>query len=113
MGNARLPDTAEGEETVAMGGQVRVALDGLARPGDFILPSGRNDGRARAVSVEALTPDCAAAIIGRCWEHSAGPTALVAVGVQGADAAAAMTATLAAQDARLTRLEAALAALAP
>ena len=113
VGNARLPDTAEGEETVAMVGQVRVALDGAARPGDFILPSGRNDGRARAVSVDALTPHCAAQIVGRCWEHSAGPTALVAVGVQGADAAAAMTATLAAQDARLTRLEAALAALAP
>lgn len=96
-------------ETVALIGQVLVELEGSAKPGDFVLPSGRGDGRARAVSHAELTCKDAAAIVGKVWaELPATGHALVAVGVQGADAMAAIATTLAAQASELAALRSAV-----
>lgn len=54
--------------TVALLGQVPVRVRGAVRAGDYILPSGREDGTGVAVSPERLPPERCGQIVGRAWE---------------------------------------------
>lgn len=57
-------------EDVAFLGQVPVRIRGKVKAGDYIVPSGLNDGTGIAVSPQNLTPDCYAQIVGKAWESS-------------------------------------------
>jgi hypothetical protein len=65
---------AEGKESdfekVAFMGQVPVHVIGKVKAGDYILPSGHNNGFARAVSPENMKPADYALIIGMAWSSS-------------------------------------------
>lgn len=70
LGN--MPSQAERNlyETVAFVGQVRVKVRGKVQAGDYILPSGLNDGTGVAVGQTAMAPVHYMQIIGRTWESS-------------------------------------------
>jgi hypothetical protein len=57
-------------EDVAFLGQVPVKVWGKVKAGDYIVPSGRNDGTGIAVSPQNLTLTHYAQIVGRAWESS-------------------------------------------
>jgi hypothetical protein len=102
---------------IAFLGQVEVAVTGPVEAGDFLVPSGRGDGRAIAVAPAALAPELVGEVVGRAWAaHRGGAgTVRALVGLNPADAAqAAALARLAAENAalraRLDRLEALLGA---
>ena len=57
-------------EQVAFVGQAPVRVRGTVQTGDFIIPSGLNDGVGVAVSPEKLTPGQAVQVVGRAWEGS-------------------------------------------
>ncbi len=110
VGNARAGGEANAE-TVALVGQVPLSVSGPVRSGDFIVPSGRNDGQGRAIRLADITPALAAQVVGRAWQDKTDSTTapvMVAVGMQGADAMAALSAALRARDDRLDRLQQAL-----
>ncbi len=98
-------------ETVALIGQVKLQIASAVRSGDFIVPSGRNDGIGHAIPPTDITPALAPQVVGRAWEDKeAGESraVTVAVGVQGADAMAALGAALAAQEQKIVQLHEAL-----
>jgi hypothetical protein len=89
---------------IAFLGQVEVAVTGPVEAGDFLVPSGRGDGRAIAVAPAALAPELVGEVVGRAWAaHPGGVGAVRAlVGLNPADAAqAAALARLAAENAAL------------
>ena len=55
---------------VAFLGQVPVRVLGKVKAGDWIIPSGHDDGTAIAVSKEALTLGQASQVLGQAWEGS-------------------------------------------
>lgn len=57
-------------EEVAFLGQAPVKVQGPVRSGDYIVPSGQNDGVGVAVSPGNLTSAHCARIVGRAWEAS-------------------------------------------
>ena len=59
---------------VAFLGQVPVKVQGPVHRGDFILPSGKNDGTGIAVSPKTLTPDKYGQIVGVAWQSSSSTT---------------------------------------
>jgi hypothetical protein len=65
---------AEGEEhlyeKVAFMGQVPVKVIGRVREGDYIIPSGREDGTGIAVSPEMMTAEEYCRVVGRAWSSS-------------------------------------------
>lgn len=84
----------EGEEhlceKVAFLGQVRVKVMGPVTEGDYVIPSGLNDGTGIAVSPELMTADEYAKAVGRSWETLAGQALKqvnIAVGVNQGDIA--------------------------
>lgn len=114
VGNAM--NGAETSEMVAFVGQVFVEVDGPVASGDFILPSGREDGTGRAVPSGRLSPADAGRVVGRAWGDSPGAEpgrVCVAVGVQGADALSALAAALANQQRTIDGLSEALAGALP
>ncbi len=70
LGNAPKREDEHLYEKVAFLGQVPVKVRGKVRSGDFIVPSGLNDGTAIAVSAAELTGEESSHIIGRTWEAS-------------------------------------------
>jgi hypothetical protein len=85
---------AEGEghryEKVALLGQTRVKVIGVVEEGDYVIPSGLEDGSGVAVSPEMMTADEFTKIVGRAWDSS--PSAglkyvKIAVGVNSGDLA--------------------------
>ncbi|MGK7865370.1 hypothetical protein [Falsiroseomonas sp. E2-1-a4] len=113
VGNASMAGDAA-VETVALIGQVLLSVHGPAASGDVILPSGQADGMGRAVAPGRLTVAEAGQVVGRAWadKRSEGPGAvLVAVGMQGADGMAALSAAVAAQAAEIEALRRSLAQL--
>jgi hypothetical protein len=102
----------ESGETIALIGQVWALVDGPVESGDFILPSGRNDGAGRAVARDRLLPAEAPQVVGRAWSDSpdaASARVKVAVGMQGADALSALSRALANQQRTIAALEEAVA----
>jgi hypothetical protein len=57
-------------EKVAFVGQVSLKVRGLVKAGDYIVPSGLNDGIGVAVSPQKITPTSYAQTVGRAWESS-------------------------------------------
>jgi hypothetical protein len=89
---------------IAFLGQVEVAVTGPVSAGDFLIPSGRGDGRAMAAAPTALATELIGAVIGRAWTASADDegTVRALVGLNPADAAqSAALARLAEENARL------------
>ena len=64
-------DDKEGYELIAFFGQVKVKVRGVVNKGDYIIPSGYNDGTGIAVSAsERLDRHVMNQIVGRAWESS-------------------------------------------
>lgn len=112
-------DVRDGFEKVAFLGQVPALVVGPVREGDLLVPSGLDDGSARAVPPHALAAGQVGRVLGTAWESSPEAGArlvLAAVGIDQARAAAAALEAahvrLAGVEARLARQEDALARLA-
>jgi hypothetical protein len=67
LGNMPAEGQEKLSEKVAFMGQVPVKVLGPAHKGDYIVPSGRNDGTARAVSPADLTSEQLPQVVGRAW----------------------------------------------
>ena len=66
-------------------GQVPVKLYGSVKKGDYIIPSGRNDGFAKAIPVENITADDLDKVFGVAWQDApeSGPKMIkIAVGLK-------------------------------
>nr|WP_290666492.1 hypothetical protein [Ardenticatena sp.] len=110
-GNAPPQEERNGWAPVAFVGQVPVKVRGPVQAGDFVLPSGRNDGTGMAVSPSALRADQIGQVVGRALESTSGTglhTVKVLVGLPQTDILQAM---LVQRDAQLAALEARLDAL--
>src|SRR5262245_29118985 len=73
LGNMPRKGEEHGFETIAFVGQVRVAVRGQVTAGDFIVPSGDDDGVGIAISPQHLTPDQFSLVVGQAWESSKAP----------------------------------------
>ncbi len=60
----------KGYEPVAFIGQVPARVKGAVKSGDYIIPSGQEDGTGIAVSPSDLTVEQAEQIVGKAWESS-------------------------------------------
>ena len=98
-------------EKVAFMGQIPVRVRGFVIAGDYILPSGLNDGTGIAVSPEEIKANQLANIVGVAWSASYSEgvisTINMAIGLNSNDVAN----IVAQQEQRLTNLEARLIAL--
>ncbi len=72
LGNMPGPDDVSGFDKVSFLGQVPVYVKGPVALGDYILPSGKNDGIALAVSAGSLTTDMLTMVLGKAWSEYAG-----------------------------------------
>ncbi|MBN2542094.1 hypothetical protein JXI42_04445 [bacterium] len=70
LGNTPYEEKRESYEIIAFMGQVPVKVKGKVQAGDFILPSGDNDGVGIAVSPENLRLEQITEIAGQAWESS-------------------------------------------
>ena len=70
LGALPQPNQEQFFEKVAFMGQVPVKVFGKVNIGDYILPSGNNDGFGRAVSPDMLTAKDIRNIVGVAWESS-------------------------------------------
>lgn len=112
-------DPGEGNEAdyekVAFLGQVQVKVRGPVAAGDFLVPSGLEDGSAAAVAPEAITAEEFTQVVGQAWASSGDPgvkTVLAVVGrVQHDPTVARMASRIQALEDSVGRLEARLAAL--
>ena len=57
-------------EAVAFVGQVPVRVLGVVNAGDYIIPSGKNNGTGIAISKDKLTAEQISQIVGQAWENS-------------------------------------------
>lgn len=57
-------------EQVSFIGQIPIKVRGSVQAGDYIIPSGLNDGTGIAVAPQDLTPSQCGQIVGRAWESS-------------------------------------------
>ncbi len=71
-GNAPMNEDRSGWAPVAFVGQVPVRVRGPVQAGDFILPSGKNDGSGVAVSPDELQADQVGQVVGRALESAEG-----------------------------------------
>lgn len=67
LGNMPAEGKEKLSEKVAFMGQVPVKVVGPAHKGDYIVPSGGNDGTGRAVSPAELTAEQLPQVVGRAW----------------------------------------------
>ena len=98
---------------VAFLGQVPVRIEGTIHSGDYIVPSGRQDGVGMAVSLEEMNPKHYASIVGRVLESNlegeeAIKTVTVLVGLPHNEL---LNALIKEKEARIARLEDRLAAM--
>ena len=70
VGNYPGEKTLDHHERVAFIGQAPVRVRGIVNAGDFIIPSGQNDGTGIAVSPEEITPEQFDVVVGQAWESS-------------------------------------------
>lgn len=70
LGKMPPKDQEYGFEKVAFIGQVPVKVIGIVRPGDYIIPSGLNNGTGIAVAPELMTIDEYLNVVGRAWSGS-------------------------------------------
>lgn len=110
LGNMPESEKAEFYEKVAFLGQVPVRVVGDVEVGDYILPSGNQDGLGIGKSPEEMELDDYANILGVAWQESRSPAMNlinVAVGLNAND----LGHQLKKQEARIDRLEAQMAVL--
>lgn len=82
LGNMPQPVVASLYEKVAFLGQVRVRVAGAVNAGDYIIPSGNNDGVGIAIAPTAMKIEDYAQVVGIAWEsHPKQPLNLVLVGI--------------------------------
>jgi hypothetical protein len=82
LGN--LPDSAAMTtfEKVAFLGQVPVYVKGPVAIGDYIIPSGRNDGIGKVIKPGSLTAKAASNVLGKAWsEHQGNDLAVINVSI--------------------------------
>ncbi|MFZ1679308.1 MAG: hypothetical protein WAT91_18665 [Saprospiraceae bacterium] len=72
LGNMPADDKVSDFEQVAFLGQVPVYVKGPVKLGDYILPSGNNDGIALAVPAGSLTTEMLSMVLGKAWSDYAG-----------------------------------------
>ena len=72
VGNAPPEHSVAGKALVSLLGQVPVKVRGPVRAGDYIVPSGRDDGTGIAMSPERLTPAQLGAVVGCACESIGG-----------------------------------------
>jgi len=70
VGNVPAEEEKQNFVTVGFMGQLPVVVRGKAKPGDYIIPSGREDGTAVAVSPEDLALEHLGRTLGRAWSES-------------------------------------------
>ena len=70
LGNMPMAGKERLYEKVAFMGQIPVKVRGIALVGDYILPSGLNDGIGRAVTSDDITADQYREIVGVAWSSS-------------------------------------------
>jgi hypothetical protein len=70
LGNVPESEELENYEKVAFLGQVKVKVSGAVEAGDFILPSGNNDGVGIAVHPDSLAIADFSRIVGVAWESA-------------------------------------------
>jgi hypothetical protein len=70
-GNDPGEEARDGYALVAFIGQVQIPVRGAVQAGDFIVPSGLDDGTGMAIAPEALEPEQFALAVGQAWESSA------------------------------------------
>ncbi|MDQ7029822.1 MAG: hypothetical protein Q9O62_08615 [Ardenticatenia bacterium] len=113
-GNAPMDEKVrENYALVAFVGQVWVRVRGPVRVGDYILPSGKEDGTGIAVAPQELRPELLAQVVGRVWElgeEQGDGVRRVRVAV-GLPDAGGMAALLLAQEQRIQDLEGQVAEL--
>lgn len=93
LGNMPAKEREASCEKVAFLGQVPVKVVGPVREGDYIIPSGLDDGTGIAVPPAMMTPEEYAKAIGRAWGSSADPLVKlvnVAIGLNASDVAKAV-----------------------
>jgi len=74
VGGAPPAGQRDGHEFLAFLGQVSVSVEGLCNPGDLIVPSGKADGYARAISPNQIQPADIPRVIGQAWASSGSGT---------------------------------------
>ena len=72
LGNMPDDTDAAGFEKVAFLGQIPVYVNGPVKLGDYIVPSGNNDGIANAISPELVTTEMLSTILGQAWSDYTG-----------------------------------------
>lgn len=70
LGNAPKPNEEQNYEKVAFMGQIPVKVFGKVNIGDYILPSGKNDGVGKAIAPSELTTKHISQIVGIAWSTS-------------------------------------------
>ena len=70
LGNSPTDGKTEDFEKVAFMGQIPISVRGIVNEGDFIIPSGLNDGTGFAIAPELLTIDEYTSIVGQAWSSS-------------------------------------------
>jgi hypothetical protein len=70
LGNLPKDGETKGFEPIALLGQVPVWVAGPVRAGDYILPTGNNDGLGRAISPEAMQLADYRRVVGIAWEDA-------------------------------------------
>lgn len=68
LGNVPQPEEAANHEKIAFMGQVPVRVIGKVKVGDYILPSGNNDGFAIAVHPDNMLPGDYGHVVGVAWQ---------------------------------------------
>jgi hypothetical protein len=70
LGNMPEKGNEQSFEKVAFMGQIPINVRGIVNKGDYIIPSGLNDGIGIAVSPDQMTVDEYSKIVGRAWASS-------------------------------------------
>ncbi|WP_309640765.1 hypothetical protein [Flavobacterium sp.] len=70
LGNMPMDGQEKNYEKVAFMGQIPVKVRGIVMSGDYILPSGKNDGTGIAVAPADIKPEQYASIVGVSWSNS-------------------------------------------
>lgn len=106
LGNRPSADEDVAYTPIAFVGQVPVKVRGSVSAGNYIIPSGANDGVGIAVTPEEITAAQAGKIVGRALEHSAGTGVTKVNTLVGLPQEQILTTVLEKRDARVARLEA-------
>lgn len=72
LGNMPESGNTENFEKVAFLGQIPVFVRGPVQAGDYIVPSGKNDGIAIAVSSQSLSAELLPLVLGTAWSEAEG-----------------------------------------